>query len=99
MEFKIRDRSVNRGNRALMEGCRSYLQLVDPGVRYVEAARIVGINMRTGKRWRNGRTASGGSVAALPIDRSEASPTPSAPLQGVRPGTYGRKTGSTSPTA
>ncbi|MFC0843695.1 DDE-type integrase/transposase/recombinase [Streptomyces noboritoensis] len=77
MEFKVRDRSVNRGIRALTEERRVYLQLVDQGVGYAEAARIVGINVRTGKRWRNGRTASGGTVAALPIDPSGASPKPS----------------------
>ncbi|OLZ58015.1 IS30 family transposase, partial [Streptomyces sp. IMTB 2501] len=83
MEFKVRDRSVNRGIRALTEERRVYLQLVDQGVGYAEAARIVGINVRTGKRWRNGRAASGGTVAALPIDPSGASPKPSVtPLDG-----------------
>ncbi|MEU6579135.1 IS30 family transposase [Streptomyces sp. NPDC046805] len=32
-----------------------------------EACRIVGINLRTGKRWRNGRAPSGSEVGALPI--------------------------------
>jgi IS30 family transposase len=83
MEFKVRDRSVNRGIRALTKERRVYLQLVDQGVGYAEAARIVGINVRTGKRWRNGRAASGGTVAALPIDPSGASPKPPvAPLDG-----------------
>jgi transposase len=35
-----------------------------------EAARIVGINLRTGKRWRNGRRASGGSKAVPPISQT-----------------------------
>jgi hypothetical protein len=35
---------------------------VQQGVSNAEACRIVGINFRTGKRWRNGRTASGGHV-------------------------------------
>ncbi|WP_372907107.1 IS30 family transposase [Saccharopolyspora indica] len=33
----------------------------------LEACRIVGINPRTGRRWRNGRAASGGEKAASPI--------------------------------
>ncbi|MFF4922920.1 IS30 family transposase [Kitasatospora sp. NPDC001261] len=34
---------------------------------YAEAARAVGINLRTGKRWRNGRNPSGRSKAAAPV--------------------------------
>jgi transposase, IS30 family len=39
-----------------------YAALIAQGVNYSEACRIVGINRRTGKRWRHGRTitASGG---------------------------------------
>ncbi|MCP8713028.1 IS30 family transposase [Streptomyces sp. AC04842] len=44
---------------------------------YKEAAATVGINVRTGKRWRNGRTASGGTTAALPIAPSGRTPKPS----------------------
>lgn len=33
----------------MTEERRVYLQLVDQGVGYAEAARIVGINVRTGK--------------------------------------------------
>nr|WP_174856020.1 IS30 family transposase [Streptomyces hyaluromycini] len=56
-----------------------------------EAARIVGINLRTGKRWRNGRRASGDSKAVSPIyqgtgqmsvyPESEGPPRPSHYLQ------------------
>ncbi|MEJ8670562.1 IS30 family transposase [Streptomyces sp. MS1.AVA.1] len=47
-----------------------------------EAARAVGINLRTGKRWRNGRNASGRSRAAPPVNAVVPPPdaaTPSAP--------------------
>ena len=37
------------------------------GVSNAEACRIVGINRRTGKRWRNGRNPSGRHKAAPPI--------------------------------
>ncbi|MEV6654040.1 hypothetical protein [Streptomyces sp. NPDC051219] len=76
MDFKVRDRSVNRGIHALTEERRVYLQLVDQGVGYAAAVRIVGSNARTGKRWRDGRAASGRTVAALPVDPS-GSPKPS----------------------
>lgn len=67
MDFEIRDRSVNQGRRRLTEERRIYLQLVQQGVSRVEACRIVGINYRTGKRWRNGRAPSGRTVGASPI--------------------------------
>ncbi|MCD9146045.1 hypothetical protein LUZ28_29320 [Streptomyces albireticuli] len=62
---------------------------------YAEAARIVGINVRTGKRWRNGRAASGGTAAALPIAPSGASPSFRRRPRTGRPGIYARRTGST----
>jgi transposase, IS30 family len=36
-----------------------YAALIAQGVNYSEACRIVGINRRTGKRWRHGRTITG----------------------------------------
>ncbi|GHH74498.1 IS30 family transposase [Kitasatospora indigofera] len=67
MDFEIRDRSVNQGCRALAEERLAYLQLVEQGASNKEACRIVGINSRTGRRWRNGRAPSGSDVGALPI--------------------------------
>ncbi|MGH3988418.1 MAG: IS30 family transposase [Pseudonocardiaceae bacterium] len=43
----------------------------------VEACRRVGINRRTGKRWRNGRRPSGGDKGALPVRRPLAQQGPS----------------------
>nr|WP_225930494.1 helix-turn-helix domain-containing protein [Streptomyces koyangensis] len=51
------------------------------GVSNTEACRLVGINRRTGKRWRYGRGASGSNKAAPPID--SVGP-PSAPLRYLR---------------
>ncbi|MGR7000889.1 IS30 family transposase [Yinghuangia aomiensis] len=67
MEFEIRDRSVSRGPRVLVEERRVYLQLMQQGVSHREACRVVGVNYRTGKRWRNGRAPSGRSAGARPI--------------------------------
>ncbi|WP_181789706.1 IS30 family transposase [Streptomyces phytophilus] len=49
---------------------------------YSGAAQVIGINVRTGKRWRNGRGASGKNKAAPPINAVvpppvEATPAPS----------------------
>ena len=65
--FEIRDRTVNRGSRPLTRERRLYLQLMEQGVGNREACRIVGVNYRTGKRWRNGRTASAGTPRAVPL--------------------------------
>ncbi|MFF0447863.1 helix-turn-helix domain-containing protein [Streptomyces sp. NPDC004609] len=46
---------------------------MDQGVSSVEACRIVGINRRTGKRWRNGRQAVGPSATD---DHARAPPAP-----------------------
>ncbi|MFE6691008.1 IS30 family transposase [Streptomyces sp. NPDC057743] len=44
-----------------------------------EACRIVGINPKTGRRWRNGRNATGRDVAAPPVRPVAPAPTASAP--------------------
>ena len=45
----------------------AFAKLISAGVSSVRASRIVGINPRTGKRWRNGRRiVSGGRVLDLP---------------------------------
>ncbi|MFI8893611.1 helix-turn-helix domain-containing protein, partial [Streptomyces paradoxus] len=69
MAFEIREnRAVAQGPRALVREREEYFRLVDQGMTCAEAARTVGINLRTGKRWRNGRNASGRSRAAPPIN-------------------------------
>jgi transposase, IS30 family len=77
MDFEVRDRSVNRGRRSLTEERRVYLRLMQQGMSNAEACRIVGINRRTGKRWRNGRAPSGRNVGAPPIAVVAPPPGPS----------------------
>jgi IS30 family transposase len=74
VDFEIRDRSVNLGGRRLTREREAYLALMRQGVGNREACRIVGINIRTGKRWRNGRNPTGRETGASPIT-SAASPS------------------------
>jgi transposase, IS30 family len=53
MDFEIRDRAVNNGRRPLLRERAAYFALLAQGMNYSQAARLVGINPRTGKRWRN----------------------------------------------
>ncbi|MGW0500501.1 IS30 family transposase [Streptomyces sp. NPDC003007] len=65
--FEIRKtRTVAQGRRKPTREREEYFRLVQQGVSYTEAARVVGINLRTGKRWRNGRNPSGRQKAAAP---------------------------------
>lgn len=68
MEFEIRaGRGRAQGRKPLRSERTAYLQLVKEGLSNYEACRIVGINPKTGRRWRNGRNASGRSRSAPPI--------------------------------
>lgn len=67
MDFKIRDDRKPQGPRQLVQERKEYLRLVDQGTPYEDACRIVGINSKTGRRWRNGRSADRRQKAALPI--------------------------------
>jgi transposase, IS30 family len=65
MDFEIRqDRS---GRRRLPKEREAYLLLMQQGVGNTEACRVLGLNRRTGTRWRYGRNPSSGSKAASPI--------------------------------
>lgn len=69
MEFEIRtNRSSAQGRMPLRNERAAYLQLMKQGLSNNETCRIVGINPKTGRRWRNGRNASEVSAAAPPID-------------------------------
>lgn len=73
--FEIRKtRTVAQGRRKLTVSGKEYVRLVQQGVSYAEAAKAVGINLRTGKRWRNGRNPSGRQKAAPPA-RPEVRPS------------------------
>ncbi len=68
MDFKIREnRTVARGPVPLSAERAAYFRLVKQGYSNKEACRIVGINPKTGRRWRNGRNASGRTTAAPPV--------------------------------
>ncbi|MDG5808519.1 IS30 family transposase [Streptomyces ossamyceticus] len=70
MDFKIREnRQGAQGRKALVRERAEYFRLMDQGLTNTEACRIVGINRRTGKRWRHGRQATGATGAAPPVRR------------------------------
>ncbi len=68
MDFKIREDRRPQGPGKLVQEREAYFRLMDQGMGYSEAAAVIGINVRTGKRWRNGRGASGRNKAAPPIN-------------------------------
>ncbi|MGW0285045.1 IS30 family transposase [Streptomyces sp. NPDC003236] len=70
MDFKIREiRTVAQGRTRLVREREAYSQLMQQGLSSKEACRIVGINEKTGRRWRNGRSADRHQRAAPPINR------------------------------
>lgn len=78
MDFKIReDRRASQGRRALVRERSEYFRLMDQGFTNSEACRIVGINRRTGKRWRHGRQATGVTPGAPPVRRPLSPDQPS----------------------
>lgn len=72
MEFEIRENRGPGGGRRPTREREAYLQLMQQGYGSREAGRIVGINRRSGKRWRNGWH-SPTSGKPKPPTRSEAS--------------------------
>ncbi|MEE3917768.1 helix-turn-helix domain-containing protein [Micromonospora sp. BRA006-A] len=54
--FEIRGDRRPQGPKKLRAERQAYLDLVARGVSTSEACRLVGINRRTGHRWRYGRT-------------------------------------------
>ncbi|MEU9337526.1 IS30 family transposase [Streptomyces sp. NPDC048290] len=58
MTFEIRKIRTAQGRKKLDRERAEYFRLMDQGVSSREACRIVGINRRTGKRWRNGTNAT-----------------------------------------
>ncbi|MFP3119985.1 IS30 family transposase [Streptomyces sp. Iso 434] len=53
MDFEIRENRKPGGGKLTRERA-AYFELMEQGYSTRDAARIVGINLRTGKRWRNG---------------------------------------------
>ncbi len=67
MDFEVRADRRPQGRKKLSRERETYLLLVDQGTSHLDACGIVGINDRTGRRWRNGRQASGKNKAAPPL--------------------------------
>jgi len=65
MDFEIRKDRKPQGPKPLIRERAAYFQLMEQGYSTREAARIVGIDRRTGKKWRNGHKR--GRKAVLPI--------------------------------
>lgn len=77
MDFQIREDRRPRGPVKLIRERAAYLELVRSGMSSQEACRIVGVNYRTGKRWRNGHRPSGGHPGSPPIAKVAAPDEPS----------------------
>ncbi|MFE8950549.1 IS30 family transposase [Streptomyces sp. NPDC007856] len=65
MDFEIRKNRKPGGGKLTQERA-AYFQLMEQGYSTREAARIVGINLRTGKKWRNGHHSPGKGRKAVP---------------------------------
>lgn len=66
MDFEIRPLRAPQGRKKLERERAAYFQLMAQGYSSREACRVVGINRRTGKRWRNGTGATGRRPARTP---------------------------------
>ena len=64
--FEIRKDRVPQGRKKLAVERQAYLDLVMQGVGTTQACRIVGVNRRTGHRWRCGRPSQAGREAQPP---------------------------------
>ncbi|TCO56807.1 IS30 family transposase [Actinocrispum wychmicini] len=77
MGYEIRADRKPQGRKKLTRERAAYFQLMQQGYSNREACRIVGVNPRTGKVWRNGRHAHKGlPKASPPIHREPSSPGP-----------------------
>ncbi|CAM5274756.1 hypothetical protein KAURM247S_04327 [Kitasatospora aureofaciens] len=82
MDFEIRkDQTKPQGRKKLTREREAYPRLMQQGMSSREACRIVGIDERTGQKWRNGRHAYGNRKALPPIN---VVATPSGPSRYLR---------------
>lgn len=75
MNFEIREIRSPQGRKKLSKEREHYLALVQQGVSNKEASRIVGVNPRTGREWRNGRPEGRKKRSRLPARRAPAAET------------------------
>ncbi|GGS65393.1 hypothetical protein GCM10010176_004820 [Nonomuraea spiralis] len=73
-EFEIRKIRTPQGRKKLTREREAYFRLMDQGFSSMEACRIVGINYRTGKRWRNGSVPNKAKKKGAPPVRRPAGP-------------------------
>lgn len=70
MEFEIRkDRTKPQGRKKLTRERAAYFQLMEQGYSSKAACRLVGVDIRTGKKWRNGDLSRGQGRRPLPPAR------------------------------
>ncbi|MFI1308545.1 IS30 family transposase [Streptomyces sioyaensis] len=82
MDFEIRKDRTPQGPRKLNREREAYFRLMQQGFSNREACRIVGIDERTGQKWRNGRRPTGSQrKALLPLG---AAAEPSGPSRYLR---------------
>jgi transposase, IS30 family len=55
MGFEVRSDRAPQGRKKLLREREHYLALVAQGLSNSQACRVVGVNPRTGREWRNGR--------------------------------------------
>lgn len=73
MDFEIRkDRAKPQGRKKLTWERSAYFQLMQQGYSNKEACRVVGIDIRTGKKWRNGHRPGKGRRPLPPPHRLAA---------------------------
>jgi IS30 family transposase len=63
MDFEVRKVRKAQGSRKLRREREEYFRLMQLGYSNKEACQVVGINLRTGREWRNGRTSPNRIVA------------------------------------
>ncbi|WP_327743729.1 IS30 family transposase [Streptomyces europaeiscabiei] len=68
MDFEIRGDRTAQGPVKLSRERAEYSRLVQQGYSNKEACRLVGVDARTGRKWRNGRSADRRQKAAPPIN-------------------------------
>jgi IS30 family transposase len=66
MDYEIRGDRRPQGRKKLIRERVAYFQLMEQGYSDKEACRIVGVNPRTGKVWRNDRRSHKGLSKARP---------------------------------
>lgn len=74
MDFKIREIRTAQGRKKLLRERETYFRLMQQGFSNNQACRIVGINAKTRRRWRNGRRADSKQKAASPVRPAAGSP-------------------------